>query len=276
MNHLSCRERRFPFRLSEQLSELYGEYLHWYRHLVERLGLEETETVWKRAFSSYPDDPIDRLLTSDWQVDSETGDDSDTRLREHLDRFFSKSIDSVSIDDARRVVESTPPVPQIRSQIPSLSVMRMSTTYEALLLTKEGFALLAEALMDSYGKAGELIVYDILLEEIQNAGFTPLTVREFMAQRKERFGKAPETLDMPSAGLEVDLISCSENEIITRVRECEWARFFRERHPRVGYLLSCSCDDPAYRAINPHLRLQRTSTLMEGGDRCDFRIYEVP
>jgi hypothetical protein len=39
--------------------------------------------------------------------------------------------------------------------------------------------------------------------------------------------------------------------------------------------LSCSCDDAAYRAMNPRLRLQRTSTLMEDGDKCDFRIFAV-
>lgn len=54
---------------------------------------------------------------------------------------------------------------------------------------------------------------------------------------------------------------------------CEWARYFQERHPRVGYLMACSTDETAYRAFNPSLRLQRTQTLMEGGALCDFRIY---
>ncbi len=57
------------------------------------------------------------------------------------------------------------------------------------------------------------------------------------------------------------------------VTQCEWARYFRERHPLVGYLMACSTDEAAYRAFNPALRLQRTSTLMEGGQVCDFRIY---
>jgi len=39
--------------------------------------------------------------------------------------------------------------------------------------------------------------------------------------------------------------------------------------------MACSTDEAAYKAYNPSLRLQRTGTLMEGYDQCDFRIYAV-
>jgi hypothetical protein len=275
LSHISCSDRRFPLRFSTCFPELYGEYLHWYRHLIERFGRDRTETLWKDAFRDYPHALVGGLLTSGWYADAEAGCDVDVKLKEHLDRFFAASTSGVSMEGARQIVETTPPVPQLRSNFPSLSAGRMSTTYEALLLLKEGFALLAQALVDSYGKAGEFIVHDILLEEIQQTGLRPLTVKEFISQRRKRFRKATEIHDMHSAGLEVEVISSSGDEIITHVQECEWARFYRERHPRVGYLLSCSCDDAAYRAMNPRLRLQRTSTLMEGGDKCDFRIFAV-
>jgi len=254
---------------------MYGEYLHWYRHLVERLGRDATDTVWKAAFSLYPENLISQLLSSGWEPDPDADEDGETRTAEHLRRFFPGPVESVTAEQARDLVDSTHPIPQLRKQLPSLAMVRMSTTYEALLLLKEGFALLADSLIGRYGKLGELMVYDILTEEIHQAGFKPITVKEFISQRRERFTGTPDVLDMHSAGLEVELISSSDTEIVTHVRECEWARFYRERHPRVGYLLSCSRDDAAYRAMNPQLRLQRTTTLMEGGDRCDFRIYAV-
>jgi len=34
-------------------------------------------------------------------------------------------------------------------------------------------------------------------------------------------------------------------------------------------------DDPVYRSLNERIRLQRTSTLMEGGAACDFRVYAI-
>ena len=49
-----------------------------------------------------------------------------------------------------------------------------------------------------------------------------------------------------------------------------------ERHPRVGYMLACALDNAAYRSFNDQIRLQRTSTLMEGGSECDFRVYALP
>jgi len=275
MNRLSCRERTFPLRLQFWFLQMYGEYLHWYRHLIERLGRDAADTVWKAAFSVYPENLVSQLLSSGWEPDPDAGEGAETKAAEHLRRFFPDSVEGVLVQEARDLVESTPPISQLRKRLLSLAMVRMSTTYEALLLLKEGFALLAESLLDRYGKSGELMVYDILIEEIHQAGFKPIAVEEFISQRRERFTRTPDILDMHSAGLEVELISSSDTEIVTHVRECEWARFYRERHPRVGYLLSCSRDDAAYRAMNPQLRLQRTTTLMEGGDRCDFRIYAV-
>ena len=80
---------------------------------------------------------------------------------------------------------------------------------------------------------------------------------------------------MHTAGLEAELVSANDTEVLTHTKECEWVRYYRDRHPRVGYLMCCSTDAAAYRAINARLRLQRTATLMEGDSHCDFRVYAV-
>ena len=67
----------------------------------------------------------------------------------------------------------------------------------------------------------------------------------------------------------------TDTEVASRITACEWARYFRERHPSVGYLVSCSTDDAAVRAMNDKVRMRRTSTIMGGGRVCDFRIYAV-
>jgi len=43
----------------------------------------------------------------------------------------------------------------------------------------------------------------------------------------------------------------------------------------VGYLVACSTDDAELRAVTDGLWMQRTSTIMEGGKLCDFRIYKA-
>lgn len=77
------------------------------------------------------------------------------------------------------------------------------------------------------------------------------------------------------AGLEYELVRASEREVVIHIHACQWARYFQERHPRVGYLMACCVDEAEYRAANPRIRMQRTQTLMEGGEQCDFRIYTV-
>ncbi|MGD9030375.1 MAG: L-2-amino-thiazoline-4-carboxylic acid hydrolase, partial [Anaerolineae bacterium] len=132
--------------------------------------------------------------------------------------------------------------------------------------------LVAEALLDEYGKQGEFIAYDIVKE--RRCAAVPaggVTISEFMGGNEY----SPGTRNMFTAGLEVETISTSLTEDVFRVHHCEWARYFREKHPRVGYLMACSTDEAFARASNPALRLQRTSTLMEGGDFCDFRYYAV-
>ena len=77
------------------------------------------------------------------------------------------------------------------------------------------------------------------------------------------------------AGLTYDLVRASRNEMVLHISECELARYYQEHHPRVGYLMACSMDETEYRAVNDRIRMQRTSTLMEGGALCDFRIYAI-
>jgi hypothetical protein len=117
-----------------------------------------------------------------------------------------------------------------------------------------------------------LIVYDLLTEErLASSQGEVGSVEDFIAS----FTSASDTPNLFAAGLEMEVISKSAREAVVFVRECEWARYFQERHPQVGYLMACSTDEASYKAFNPSLRLQRTGTLMEGSDQCDFRVYAV-
>ena len=40
----------------------------------------------------------------------------------------------------------------------------------------------------------------------------------------------------------------------------------------IGYAYNCSTDFPATKALHPNLRLERTKTLMQGDDCCDFKF----
>jgi pimeloyl-ACP methyl ester carboxylesterase len=155
---------------------------------------------------------------------------------------------------------------------PTLALWREMTAYEALHLACDGPARLVEALIRSYGTQGKLMAYDVLRAERIEAGSGRTgSVAEFIAD----FTAQPREANLFTAGLTTEVMHVSEHEVLLHVHECEWARYYRERHPQVGYLMACSTDEAAYRAFNDSLRLQRTSTLMEGGLVCDFRIYSA-
>lgn len=117
-----------------------------------------------------------------------------------------------------------------------------------------------------------MIAYDLLQQErIHAAGGQTGSVAEFILN----FIAPPAEANLFSAGLETQVVQAGESEATLHVKRCAWADYFRERRPQVGYLMACSTDEAAYRLFNPSLRLQRTTTLMEGGKFCDFRVYAV-
>ena len=273
MNDIPCSRRVFPLRLASWLPGWYASYLQRLSHLVERLGHDCALVVWQDVYQDYDDELLIRILTTGWNdVAQDESVDLEASIAESLARYFPVAIEGVSKERARHLVEKMPPIGQITQTFSSLNVWRETTAYEALHLRFDGLARLTEALMRFHGKQGELIAYDMFREGRIKAGEGETgSVAEFLAD----FTREPEEANMYTAGLREEIVHASEREVVLHVKECEWARYFQERHPQVGYLMACSTDEAAYRAFNENLRMQRTSTLMEGGKVCDFRVYAV-
>jgi len=77
--------------------------------------------------------------------------------------------------------------------------------------------------------------------------------------------------------LTVEILEDSANVFAVKVKECLWAKTFREADASdIGYAAICHGDFAMAKAFNPHLRLLRTKTLMQGHDHCDHRwVWEV-
>lgn len=81
-------------------------------------------------------------------------------------------------------------------------------------------------------------------------------------------------LPMFAAGdaLEIEPLRENEHELSLNVRRCEYARYFQELgEVAFGKMLTCEIDPTLTAAIDPGLTLDRTQTIMEGADHCDFR-----
>jgi len=57
------------------------------------------------------------------------------------------------------------------------------------------------------------------------------------------------------------------------VKRCRYAEMYQELGlADLGFVLSCGRDFAMLRGFNPRMKLTRTKTIMEGYDRCDFRV----
>jgi len=77
--------------------------------------------------------------------------------------------------------------------------------------------------------------------------------------------------------LTFEIIEDSTDAFAIKVKECLWAKTFREADAAdIGYAAICHGDYAMAKAFNPHLRMIRTKTLMQGHDCCDHKwVWEV-
>jgi hypothetical protein len=241
--------------------------------LIERLGDKNILSLWEDTFANYDEQILMRILYSGWhEVETDETNQLEVTAEESIEAFFPSSGFELSSAEVRNIIEYTPPIRQVKQLFSIHTVEKEISAYDALHIRFDGFACLAEAVIEKYGKQGELIVYDLMTEGRLASGQGETgSIEEFI----EYFTSVSDTPNLFTTGLEIEVISKSAREVVALVRECEWARYFQEQHPQVGYLMACSTDEASYRAFNPGLRLQRTGTIMQGSDQCDFRIYAV-
>lgn len=269
MSFIPCQQRTFPFQLN--LATYYGSYLRWLHHLSERLGVQEALTTWEKTFSDYDDTYMMQILSSGWlTAQTDEADQVENKIQALIAEIIPIADLGLSIADIRALIEKTPPLAQIKQLYSWHTMEKDITAYEALHLRFDAQAHFAESLIQKYGKQGELIIYDLLIEErLASAQGRTGNVEDFFAN----FSVQPKIPNLFSTGLDVEMIHSTRREVMFNVRHCEWARYFHDHHPQVGYLMACSTDEVSYKAYNPNLRLQRTQTIMEGSELCNFRIY---
>ena len=273
--NIVLRDKTFSMDLEPEVLRFYRYYAGWLRKLTERLGYERTLKVWQDAFRNYDDTKLNKILSSGWtKKNSNELSNQDEKINNIIETYFSLPIEGLTKNEARQLIEITPPIIQIKNNCASLRLCKNITAYDYIHLSLNGIALLIESLIKHYKKQGELIAYDFILEKRTNGSRNDsLSVKELISA----IGSITKS-DKPNlmtAALKVDIISSSEKEIIMHVKACEWARYFRENHPKVGYLINCSTDEAAYMTANKNIRMQRTGTIMEGSEICDFRVYAV-
>jgi hypothetical protein len=274
-NNTASHDRVFTLQLQLEYVKLYKNNLRWLKFLVERLGYENALHVWNDTYQNYDDRKLISFLSSGWTHNDNSGSQNpDDIIRDFTDTYFRSPIEGLIKDEAKHIVEATPPINQIRNNCMTLNLTKDVTTYDFFHLSYDGAALLVETLIKRFKKQGEFIAYDFIREgRVKGAEKNPLSAEQLISA----IGSITksERPDLMTAALQVDLMHSSSKEIVMHVKECEWARYFQKNHPDIGYLMACSTDEAAYTTANKDIRMQRTNTIMEGGNVCDFRVYAV-
>jgi L-2-amino-thiazoline-4-carboxylic acid hydrolase-like protein len=72
--------------------------------------------------------------------------------------------------------------------------------------------------------------------------------------------------------LEIDVLRAEDGHYDYDVKRCRYAEMYRDMGlGEIGHLLSCARDSLFIEGYDPRMTLSRTSTIMQGGARCDFR-----
>lgn len=73
---------------------------------------------------------------------------------------------------------------------------------------------------------------------------------------------------------QMDILEQTPATYFFNVLRCPYYEKYKELGiEEFGVAFSCCRDEPFARGFNPRLKLVRSTTIMEGGDCCDFRYY---
>ncbi|MBT6093889.1 MAG: L-2-amino-thiazoline-4-carboxylic acid hydrolase [Rhodospirillaceae bacterium] len=78
-----------------------------------------------------------------------------------------------------------------------------------------------------------------------------------------------------SAGgaIERDVIQRTDTRYEYNIVKCKYADMYKELGlADMGFVFSCGRDGQLFGGFNPDIKFERTQTIMEGADYCDFRL----
>jgi hypothetical protein len=130
---------------------------------------------------------------------------------------------------------------------------------------------LIKAFMKETGEARGLeIVEEVIVSLAKESGEM---LREFLGGNGlEDFAKGMHLWSQEDA-VAFDLVEMNPERITMNVTRCRYAEMYRELGMAdLGFTLSCARDFAMVEGFNPEIKLERTQTLMEGADHCDFRF----
>jgi len=143
------------------------------------------------------------------------------------------------------------------------------------LVRREAQAPLVSALIEAFGDAfgkeeAEAVAREVIREDAIASG-RELAAR-YGGSSLDILRKVVEEVWAEDGTMEVRDVRLTERTLEFDVTRCGYAEMYKKLGlQELGSLLSCSRDFPFQDGFNPDIRLERSRTVMEGADCCDFR-----
>ena len=121
---------------------------------------------------------------------------------------------------------------------------------------------------------GKVKTLEIVNQVIQSLAFESgvLLAKQMGGNRIEDYARGLDAWKAENA-LKYDVLELTDDTFSFDVKRCRYVDLYRELGMAdLGVLLSCNRDFHLIEGFNPRMKLVRTKTIMEGYDRCDFRI----
>ena len=140
-------------------------------------------------------------------------------------------------------------------------------------LPHKGFVLLVRELEKVLGKEeAHKLVGDMMIRERVKAIKERVQKKPYNSFQEWVQSKEGNTSLWSFANIDEPTI-VTENTRICSTVGCLWADIYREWGAEdIGYIVECKGDFALVAAQHPNLRLERTKTLMQGDDCCDFKF----
>ena len=132
-------------------------------------------------------------------------------------------------------------------------------------------ASLIKAFCEAFGTDETLAVaQEVIREDAVRSGRS--LAEKSVGNSVEDLLKVVEDVWAEDGTMEIENIRMDERTLSFDVTRCGYAEMYKGLGlEKLGTLLSCSRDVPFQDGFNSAIRLKRTTTIMEGGERCDFR-----
>lgn len=269
MSYVYCRDRKAVCEISAFL--LSAGHLDWLMKLAERFGSISIEKIVNSHEISVNRNELSNLFNG-WELSQNQTEDSKIVFENQLSEWFVQN--TVSNDNAttyKKWLYNILPIDHILNTYGSNIFRKVFSAYDFLKILFSTRAIFAVKLIAIYGKEAELVIYDYWKDTRFNSikGQT-VTISELI----DDFTAPLPDHSIIAAAQEIEVIGKNDNEAIIHVKECEWARYFNDHYPSIGYLFSCSCDEIGLRGLNENIRFLRTKTLMQGDSYCNAYIYD--